>query len=273
MALRWEEVLKGLPEELMVKFNRMNTTAKQYTANRILGFNKVDSMRNAGSNAKDGASLSSTAKSLEDRNPAIEEIVAYAQEHNFESQLLNEKSKFNQTIEQKQQEALITQATSAASVMSPNMAESVAFYRRVASGSVKTYKTTEKYDANGKLVERRKEIIDDAETRMRAREKLDRLLGINAMQNLGQVQVGSISINIVDASKDDKEEREVDVQDEAIVTDDGEEIIDSGTIIEQEPQVEIETPKPKKEKPKDTRKPLYYVNEKGERRRRPSWDR
>lgn len=272
MGLRWEEVLKGLPEELMVKFNRMNATAKQYTANRILGFNKVDSIRNAGSNAKDGSSLSSTAKSLEDRNPAIEEIVAYAMEHNFESQLLNEKSKFNQTIEQKQQEALVTQATSAASVMSPTMAESVAFYRKVANGSVKSYKTTEKYDASGKLIERKKEIIDDAETRMRAREKLDRLLGVNAMQNLGQVQVGSISINIVDASKKDEDEKEVDFQEEAIVKDDnGDEMIDAGTIIEKEPEVVIE--KPKKEKPVDNRKPLYYTNEKGERRRRPSWQR
>ena len=244
MALKWQEVLRGLPEPLLIQFNKMNQTAKQYTVNRILGFSKVDSLRNAGSNAKDGKSLSSTAQTLEDRNPQIEEIVAYAQEHNLESQLMNDKSAFAKSLEQKKAEAEIQQLNHATDMMTPNMAESINFYRRVVNGSIKSYKITEKYGPDGKtLIERKREIIDDVESKMRAREKLDRMLGLNAIQNCGTVQIGGINIRIVDASKKD-EQPEPDIQEDAIVTDviDGEEAIVEPTIIENEPEVVVEKP-------------------------------
>ena len=267
MGLKWQEVLKGLPENLLIQFNKMNQTGKQYTVNRILGFNKVDSIRAAGSNAKDGASLSSTAKSLEERNPIIEEIVQYAQEHNLEAQLLNDKSTFAKNLEEKKNELQMQQLNHATSVMSPGMAESVDFYRKVANGSIKTYKITEKYGPDGKtLIEKKREIIDDVDAKMRAREKLDRMLGLNAIQNLGQVQVGSISINIVDASKKEDEPTEVDFQEDAVVkNEDGELIIDGGTTIEKEPEVKIEK---KKAAPKKQPFPAYYIDENGHRRKR-----
>ena len=244
MAVKWQEVLRGLPEPLLIQFNKMNQTAKQYTVNRILGFSKVDSLRNAGSNAKDGKSLSSTAQTLEDRNPQIEEIVAYAQEHNLESQLMNDKSAFAKSLEQKKAEAEIQQLNHATDVMTPNMAESINFYRRVVNGSIKSYKITEKYGPDGKtLIERKREIIDDVESKMRARERLDRMLGLNAIQNCGTVQIGGINIRIVDASKKD-EQPEPDIQEDAIVTDviDGEEAIVEPTVIENEPDVVVEKP-------------------------------
>ena len=250
MGLRWEEVLKGLPQDLLIKFNKMNQTGKQYTVNRILGFSKVDSIRAAGSNAKEGHSLSGTAQSLEERNPQIQEIVDYAQQNNLEAQLMNDKSAFAKTIEEKKNELQMQQLNQATSVMSPNMAESVDFYRKVVSGNIKSKKTTITYDAKGKEVSRKTEFIEDVGSKMQAREKLDRLLGINAIQNLGQVQVGSISINIVDASKKEPdEEREVDIQNDAIIRDE--------TIIEQEPERVVEEEKPKPQ-PKPKEEPFDY---------------
>ena len=250
MGLRWEEVLKGLPQDLLIKFNKMNQTGKQYTVNRILGFSKVDSIRAAGSNAKEGHSLSGTAQSLEERNPQIQEIVDYAQQNNLEAQLMNDKSAFAKTIEEKKNELQMQQLNQATSVMSPNMAESVDFYRKVVSGNIKSKKTTVTYDAHGKELGRKTEFIEDVGSKMQAREKLDRLLGINAIQNLGQVQVGSISINIVDASKKEPdEEREVDIQNDAIIRDE--------TIIEQEPERVVEEEKPKPQ-PKPKEEPFDY---------------
>ena len=264
MGLRWEEVLKGLPQDLLIKFNKMNQTGKQYTVNRILGFSKVDSIRAAGSNAKEGHSLSGTAQSLEERNPQIQEIVDYAQQNNLEAQLMNDKSAFAKTIEEKKNELQMQQLNQATSVMSPNMAESVDFYRKVVSGNIKSKKTIVSYDAQGKEIGRKTEYIEDVGSKMQAREKLDRLLGINAIQNLGQVQVGSISINIVDASKKEPdEEREVDIQNDAIIRDE--------TIIEQEPErvVEEEKPKPqpKKEEPFDYDKAYQEMLKKREQRK------
>lgn len=267
--MKYNEILKGLPENLLIGFNKLNATGKQYTVNRILGFNKVDSMKNAGSNAKDNSSLSSTAQSLEQRNPIIEEIVEYAQQHNFEKELLSDEGKFAKTLDQKEREAKEQQLAYASSVMRPDMAESINFYRRVANGSIKKYKTTEKYDAEGNLLFRTREIVDDPSARMLARERMDKLLGINAIQNLGQVQVGSISINIVDASKP-KDEDDIDdiiVDVDNISTDEnGNEIIDEGTEIERENTVEVEKEEAQKEK-----KSNYYIDEKGNRRRKLSW--
>lgn len=256
MGLKWNEILKGLPDDLLVKFNKMNQTGKQYTLNRILGFTKVDSIRAAGSNAKPEM-LSSTAKSLEERNPQIEEIVQWGVEHSLESQLNNEKSAFAKTLEGKKAELEMQQLNHATSVMSPNMADSIDFYKKVATGFYKTRKITERYGADGKLIERKKEVIEDVDAKMRAREKLDRLLGINAIQNLGQVQVGSISINIVDASKKEDDEPSTDFQEDAIVSDvvEGNEIVEQ-TVIEHEPQVEVEIEKPKKPTTKELREQM-----------------
>ena len=121
MGVRWDEVLKGLPEDLLVKFNKMNQTGKQYTLNRILGFSKVDSIRAAGSNAKPDM-LSSTARSLEERNPQIDEIVNWGIEHSLESQINNDNSAFAKTVEAKKAEAELQQLNQATSMMTPNMA-------------------------------------------------------------------------------------------------------------------------------------------------------
>lgn len=268
MGVKWEEALKGLPADLMKSFNKMNNTARQYTVNRILGFSKVDSIKNAGSQAKDRVSLQNTAQSLEERHPEILDIIEYCEQNNFESQLLRETSQFSQEVSKKakENELAMKQLEHASAVMSPNMAESVAFYQRVVNGSIKSYKTTETYDKDGKLIGKKREIIDDVDAKMRAREKLDRMLGLNAIKSLEQVQVGSICINIVDASKKEEDDTPpVDVQDDAIVKDE--------VVIEHEPEVIDETPKEEKPKKEDNRKPLYYIDEKGQRRRRPSWER
>ena len=263
--MKYSEILKGLPEHLVIKFNKMNDTARQYTLQRVLGFNKVDSMRNAGSQAKDNRSLSSTAQSLEERNPIIEEIVEYCQQHNFEKDLLSDDGKLANSVEHKEMIAKEQQLNHAIEVMRPDMAESINFYRRVANGSIRKYKTTEKYDADGKLIGKTREVIDDPVARMAARDKMDKLLGLTAIQTLGQVQVGSISINIVDASKDEDDLKDVDFQSDAVVSD---EEIDVGE--EKEIIIEKKVEKPKKE---DNRLPQYYIDENGNRRRRPSWER
>ena len=43
--------------------------------------------------------------------------------------------------------------------------------------------------------------MSDVETKMKARKELDRILGLNQMPDLGSLQMGDITINIVDASK------------------------------------------------------------------------
>lgn len=257
-----------LPQDLLERFNKMNATARQYTMNRICGFNKRESLIAVGTTAKDEASLSSTVQKLEQRNPTINEVIDYCTSHNVADELMNPKSEFNKVVEQKAKEVLDPQAELKMQQLNnicknpnnitPDRARSIQFYQDVIKGAIQTTKTISTYDAKGNLLGKRVEKINDVNVKMQAREKLDRLLGLNALQQLGQVQVGSIAINIVDASK--KDDKPIDVQEDAKVLDTEEIIIDE--------QVEEKKPEVKEEK-----LPLYYTDENGNRRRRPSWQR
>ena len=48
--------------------------------------------------------------------------------------------------------------------------------------------------------------MDDVDVRIKARKELDRILGLNMLPNIDNLQIGGITVNIVDASK--KEELE-----------------------------------------------------------------
>ena len=85
-------------------------------------------------------------------------------------------------------------------------ARRIQFYRDVINGKIKTVKKITKKNAMGATVETRIEETSDVETKMKARKELDRILGLNEVPNLGSLQMGDITINIVDASK--KEELE-----------------------------------------------------------------
>lgn len=55
---------------------------------------------------------------------------------------------------------------------------------------------------NGDKITTKTEYISDVDTRIKARKELDRLLGISALQPLGQISAGgNVNIMIVDASK------------------------------------------------------------------------
>lgn len=266
--MRYDALNAFLPQDLLERFGKMNATARQYTMNRICGYNKRESLIAVGTNAKDESSLSSTIQKLEQRNPTINEVIDYCASHNVADTLLNPQSQFNKVLDEKAKEVLDPQAEAKMQQLNnicknpnnltPDRAQSVQFYRDVIKGSIQTTKTICTYDAQGKLLGRRVEKINDVNVKMQAREKLDRLLGLNALQQLGQVQLGSIAINIVDASK--KDEKQVDYQEDAKVLDTEEIVIDE--------QVEERKPEVKEEK-----LPLYYTDENGNRRRRPSWQR
>ena len=267
--IRYNLLNSFLPQDLLESFNRMNSTARQYTMNRICGFNKRESLIAVGTNAKDEKSISSIIQKMEERNPTINQVVEYCLSHDVQKELLDTNSKFNKVVDEKAKEVMqpnadlkmqqLNNITQTPNVLSPDKAQSIQFYRDVIKGSIQTTKTICTYDAQGNLLGKRVEKINDVNVKMQAREKLDRILGLNALQQLGQVTLGSISVNIVDASKKE-EPRQVDVQDDAKVLDD-EEIVINEVVEEKKPEV------------KEEKLPLYYTDENGNRRRRPSWQR
>lgn len=221
----------------------MNARAKQYTANRIMGKSKIDSAIACGYDTGNRHTLSCNARDLEKCNPQIKEIVDYCINNNAEQRLINPNSTFNKVIDEQVKQAKSDEALTAQVLtpeqqkqieeieksplaLTPNQAESIQFYRDVCRGKYKTYKTTIVYDAEDKVVSKKVEKVDDVNIKIKARQELDRLLGLNSLRQLGSVQVGKMTIKIIDTSKPSEEEDKppVDFQD-AIVRDD-EEVID-----------------------------------------------
>ena len=96
------------------------------------------------------------------------------------------------------------------------------------NGKVKTVRKTKKYNALGALLETKVEEISDVDVKMRARKELDKILGLNQMPDLSKLQMGDITINIVDASKkeeieDSRNTVELDPNDVQVI--DGEKVI------------------------------------------------
>ena len=286
--LRYDILFRTLPKDMLDEFNKMNMTGRQYTANRVLGMSRADAYIATGSQVKSRDGARSVSSSLEARNPIIQKILDYCANNNIAKELLDPNSEFNKAVEAEAKkaqeaeqqkveketnalfkakanevvepnaEAKMQQLQLAQNSMTPDFAQSIQFYRDIVNGKTRSYKTIKTYDADGKLIGKRIEETSDIATKMQAREKLDKMLGLNALQQLGQVQIGSIAIKIMDTSKHE-DENNIDVQD-AVITNTDE------IVLEQE--VEEHKPKVKEEK-----LPLYYTNEKGERRRRPSWQR
>ena len=83
------------------------------------------------------------------------------------------------------------------------LARQIRFFRDIAEGKIRTIKKTVYTNAKG-AKSTKIEYISDVDTRIKARKELDRLLGISAIQPLGQISAGgNVNIMIVDASKKD----------------------------------------------------------------------
>ena len=65
-----------------------------------------------------------------------------------------------------------------------------------------------KLSPKGEIIEVTVEESCDVETKIKARKELDRILGITTLPDLGSLQMGDITINIVDASKTEEVEDE-----------------------------------------------------------------
>ena len=87
-------------------------------------------------------------------------------------------------------------------------ARRIIFLRQIVDGTIKSYKKIRRYNGKHELIEERIEETCDVSVRLAARKELDKVLGINSVYEVGNVSVGEVTINIVDASrKEPKDEK------------------------------------------------------------------
>lgn len=212
-------------KEQQEAYEKLSLRQRLYVDFRGEGNSKTNSYKMAGF---DGKTAGQAAYLLEQRNAVIAELVNCIQGQTKVAQLSKEDSAINQQIDalalQEGAEKMMEVIEGADS----ETAKRIQFYRDVMNGKVKTVRKTKKYNALGALLETKVEEISDVDVKMRARKELDKILGLNQMPDLSKLQMGDITINIVDASKkeeldDSRNTIELDPNDVQVI--DGEKVI------------------------------------------------
>ena len=119
-------------------------------------------------------------------------------------------------------------------------ARRIQFYRDIMNGKIKTVKKTTTKDAHGIVKSVKFEEITDVGVRINARKELDRILGLNVLPDIDKLQIGGITVNIVDASK--KEELD-DERNKIVLEDKDVEFIDGEKVVCVEDNEQKDTPK------------------------------
>lgn len=179
-------------------FEKLTTQQKKYILFRAEGYSKTQSWRMTGYKGKNAGQI---ATLLERNNAVVKELAEVAVQHKRIKDFADGSGDLEQTItalaEQKGVEAAIAKIEGADS----ETAKRILFYRNIINGMIKTVKIKKRFNKAGELIERTVEETSDIEVRMKARKELDRLLGLTAGFEMEKLQVGQITVNIVDASK------------------------------------------------------------------------
>ena len=216
---------KVFTEEQQKAYAALSKQQRAYVDFRGRGHNKSESYRMAGYSSKT-AGIGSFL--LEKNNAVVRELVEVLQKDLRAKQITEKDSDLNKQIDalatQKSAENILATVENA----DPETLKRIKFYRDIVSGTIKTVKRIKKLNSKGEVLEVRIEETSDIETRMKARKELDRIFGLNELPDLGSLQMGDITINIVDASK--REELE-DSRNDVVLDVDKEEIIDGEQVV------------------------------------------
>ena len=226
-------------KEQQSAYEKLTHRQRQYVEFRGMGYSKSTSYKMAGF---DGKVSAQAAYVLEKRNALIPELVECILGQKRVRDLSVQESALNQQIDALAMQDGAEKMMQVIEGADGETARRIQFYRDVMNGKIKTVRKTTRYNAMGEKIESKVEEVSDVETKMKARKELDRLLGLNQMPDLAKLQVGDITINIVDASK--KEELE-DSRNKVELDPNDVQIIDGETVIVEEEKVEKESGKDK----------------------------
>lgn len=200
-----------LDKTLLDYYNTLDIRRKKYIDFRGQGYNKAESYKMAGYNAKN---YGQAAYNLERNDNTLREIIVNISEHNRLDNFAKGDGDLTRQINALSDSAQTRKALKVLENATGEEAMRIKFYTDIASGKTKTLEKTTIKDRDGnikeeRIVEKEPSIAD----RMVARAKLDGILGITDMTSqIGQIQAGQITVTIVDASnKQQKQDKRNDV--------------------------------------------------------------
>lgn len=213
-------------------FDRLGEKAQRYVLYLGQGLGKKAAYVAAG--YKDSENSNKGARVLEGRNPIIRELVEALRGHSERRDVYKEGTEISKQIDKMAagplddvpiipMDLVGTEDRVKIEEFTEEQARRAQFYRRVLNGEIKNVKKKTRYDKDMNVIGYEIEETTDIPTRMKARVELDKIIGIKDMLNtVGQISVGNITINIVDASKKDEKDDE---RNNIIV---GEGVVDNG---------------------------------------------
>lgn len=230
-----------LTPEQQITYNSLTNAQRKYVDYRVMGYSKTQSYKMAGYSGKNAGQ---SAYLLERGNAAMAEIIeTMMSSKKVQNITEDQNSDINRQIDALAMQKTAEEVLSVVEGADGETARRIQFYRDVVNGKIKTVRKTTKKNAQGATISTTIEEINDVETRMKARKELDRVLGLTQMPDIGKLQVGDITINIVDASKKDELE---DSRNDIIIGEKVEEL-DGEQVIIAEEKVEHESGASKKE--------------------------
>ena len=226
-------------KEQQEAYDKLPSRHRAYVDYRGQGNSKTNSYKMAGFNGKVAGQA---AYILEKRSPTIVPLVDCILAQKQVRDLTVQESQINQQIDALALQDGAERMLEVIEGADGETAKRIKFYRDVMNGKVKTVRTTMRYNAMGALIEKKVEEVSDVDTKMKARKELDKILGLNQLIDIDKVQMGDITINIVDASKQDELE---DSRNSIELNPDDVKIIDGEKVVVQEERVERESAKDK----------------------------
>ena len=217
-------------------YNHLKPHQRAYVDFRGEGYGKTDAYKMAGYGSNKAGQK---AYLLEREKPIVTELIETIQSSNrgknAVKEFTDEQSKLNQQINALATQEFAGKLQEAIETHDPETMKRIQFYRDIMNGKIKTVRVTKKLNAMGAVIETKIEEVSDIETRIKARKEIDRILGLNTIPDLGSLQVGDITINIVDASK--REELE-DSRNNVVLDIDKEETIDGEKVVVVDEKIE-----------------------------------
>lgn len=208
--------LDNISESYKKYFNGLNPKYQKFIIYRGRGLTLENAWVGAGMVKKNARG---NASSWLKNNPDAQELVKMLQTSNQLKSLNNVDSPISKEILDNSQKGLT--ALQIAKTKTGEEAVSLNFYLDVVRGKIKTTEKTTTTDSEGKQVVKVVEKEPSIQERMKAREKIDQLLGIATFEDkLGQVDLpNGMQITIVDVSNKEMKEESNKIMDAEVVED------------------------------------------------------
>lgn len=182
-------------------YDSLGWRARKYIDFRGQGNNKSAAYRLAGFETRFPAQAS---RHLEENHPEIPELVNAITGQRKLRELNETDSNVNKQIDALAIKDAADKLDTLIQSGDTNNADRVKFYLDVRNGNIKTVRKTVKKDQNGHITGTTIEYVSDISYRIQAQKELDKIFGLNQVVDMGKLQIGSITVNVVDASKQEE---------------------------------------------------------------------